>query len=218
MLGRRELGHGMSSVMFKYRFLFYLILHFIWQFCTFCHCVNFTRSRNAFFQLEDTSFCVLWMSVFCLTCVCLYYPFSALTLLVGRQKGHPACKKLTGGLLAWLSVWYEVQTCIWPSWCHYHSLSLASVKSIQIGFAFLVPAHPGSPGKRAVKRMCVCVCLYCKRSYCVGALAEKALHPVIPTDYPFTIRLTAEVLESNGVYAVVIMPSCYTWHLTDDGW
>jgi len=29
----------------------------------------------------------------------------------------------------WLSVWSEVQTCIWPSWCHCHSLSLASVKS-----------------------------------------------------------------------------------------
>jgi len=42
--------------------------------------------------------------------------FSALTLLVGRQEGHPACKKnLSGAMLAWLSVWSEVQTCIWPS-------------------------------------------------------------------------------------------------------
>jgi len=40
--------------------------------------------------------------------------FSALTLLVGRQEGHPACKKLSGGVLAWLSVWNEVQTCMWP--------------------------------------------------------------------------------------------------------
>jgi len=31
--------------------------------------------------------------------------FSALTLLVGRQEGHPACKKQSGGVLAWLSVW-----------------------------------------------------------------------------------------------------------------
>jgi len=31
--------------------------------------------------------------------------FSALTLLVGRQEGHPACKNLSGGVLAWLSVW-----------------------------------------------------------------------------------------------------------------
>jgi len=41
--------------------------------------------------------------------------FSALTLLVGRQEGHPSCKKLSGEVLAWLSVWSEVQTCIWPS-------------------------------------------------------------------------------------------------------
>ena len=41
--------------------------------------------------------------------------FSALTLLVGRQEGHPACKKQSGGVLARLSVWSEVQTCIWPS-------------------------------------------------------------------------------------------------------
>jgi len=41
--------------------------------------------------------------------------FSALTLLVGRQEGHLACKKLSGGVLAWLSDWSEVQTCIWPS-------------------------------------------------------------------------------------------------------
>jgi len=45
----------------------------------------------------------------------LIFLCSALTLLVGRQEGHPACKKLSGGLLAWLSVWSKVQTCIWPS-------------------------------------------------------------------------------------------------------
>ena len=45
-------------------------------------------------------------------CACA---FSALTLLVGRQEGHPACKQLSGGVLAWLSLWSEVQTCIWPS-------------------------------------------------------------------------------------------------------
>jgi len=49
------------------------------------------------------------------TLVARGHPFSALTLLVGRQEGHPACKKLSGGVLAWLSVRSEVQTCIWPS-------------------------------------------------------------------------------------------------------
>jgi len=43
------------------------------------------------------------------------FPLNALMLLVGSQEGHPARKKLSGGVLAWLSVWSEVQTCIWPS-------------------------------------------------------------------------------------------------------
>jgi len=36
-------------------------------------------------------------------------------------------------------------------------LTVSCSNKIQIGFTFLVPAHPGSPGKRAVKRVCVCV-------------------------------------------------------------
>ena len=66
-------------------------------------------------------FGLAWLELLC--------AFSALTLLVGRQEGHPACKKLSGEVLVWLSVWSEVQTCIQPSWCHCHSLSLAPVKS-----------------------------------------------------------------------------------------
>jgi len=34
-------------------------------------------------------------------------------------------------------------------------LTVSCFSKIQFGFAFLVPAHPGSPGKRAVKRVCV---------------------------------------------------------------
>ena len=48
---------------------------------------------------------------------------------LGGRKGIRPVKKLSGGLLARLSVWSEVQTCIWPCWCHCHSLSLATVKS-----------------------------------------------------------------------------------------
>ena len=36
-------------------------------------------------------------------------------------------------------------------------LTVSCFSKIQIGFTFLVPAHPGSPGKRAVKRVCMCV-------------------------------------------------------------
>jgi len=55
----------------------------------------------------------------------LNFAFSALTLLVGRQEGHPAWKKLSGGMVAWLRVRVKVQ--IWPNWYHCHSLSLAPV-------------------------------------------------------------------------------------------
>ena len=91
--------------------------------------------------------------------------FSALTLLVGRQEGHPACKKLSGGVLVWLSVWSEVQTCIQPSWCHCHSLSLASVKSRLVSpfwyrLTRVVPDKgPLNARARARVRACVCVCV-----------------------------------------------------------
>ena len=37
-------------------------------------------------------------------------------------------------------------------------LTVSCFSKIQIGFTFLVLAHPGSPGLRAIKRLCVCVC------------------------------------------------------------
>ena len=55
--------------------------------------------------------------------------FSALTLLVGRQEGHPACKKTErwgAGVFICLERDADLHM---PSWCHCHSLSLASVKS-----------------------------------------------------------------------------------------
>jgi len=40
-------------------------------------------------------------------------------------------------------------------------LTASCFSKIQIGFTFLVPAHLGSPGQRAVKRVCVCVNYSC---------------------------------------------------------
>jgi len=37
------------------------------------------------------------------------FAFGALTLLVGRQEEHPACKQFSDEVLAWLSVWSEMQ-------------------------------------------------------------------------------------------------------------
>ena len=40
--------------------------------------------------------------------------------------------------------------------------TISCFTEIQIGFTFLVLAHLGGPGKKAVKRVCVCVRLHQK--------------------------------------------------------
>jgi len=88
------------------------------------------------------------------------FALSALTLLVGWQEGHPACKTLE---------WWDAGVVICPERsADLHMaqlmplpLTVSCFSKIQTGFTFLVPAHQGSPGERAVKRVCVCVCV-CK--------------------------------------------------------
>jgi len=82
------------------------------------------------------------------------HAFSALTLLVGWQEGHPACKKTEwwgAGMVICLlqdADLHMAQLMPLP-------LTVSCFSKIQIGFTFPVPAHPGSPGKRAVKPVCV---------------------------------------------------------------
>ena len=78
-------------------------------------------------------------------------------LLVGRQEGHPACKKTERWVLAWLSAWSKMQTCIWPSWCHCYSLSLNSLKSRSV-LPFWYRLTRVVPDKGPLNGMCVCVC------------------------------------------------------------
>jgi len=60
-------------------------------------------------------------------------------------------------VLAWLSVCSEVQTCMWPSWCHCHSLSHASVKS-RLVLPFWYRLTRGVTEKGPLN-VCVCVCV-----------------------------------------------------------
>ena len=101
---------------------------------------------------------ILSSAVYCLQC------FDAVGWAAGRASG-------------------EVQTCTWPSRCHCHSLSLASVKS-PIGFSFLVPAHLGSPGQRAVKRVCVTFTI----KILLKLMKYECKSGYIPTLYPFGRR------------------------------
>ena len=70
--------------------------------------------------------------------------FSALTLLIGRQEGYPACEKLSGGVLAWV-ICLERGADLHMAQLMPLPLTVSCFSKIQIGFTFLVPAHLGSP-------------------------------------------------------------------------
>ena len=76
--------------------------------------------------------------------------FSALTLLVGRQEGHPACKK-TEWWGAGMVICLERGADLHMAQMMLLPLTVSCSSKIQIGFTFLVPAHPGCRGKEAVK-------------------------------------------------------------------
>jgi len=82
----------------------------------------------------------LFICIFLYCFVCQYQSsdcaFSALMLLVGWQEGHPACKKLISGVLAWLSV--------------------SSFSKIQIGLPFWYRLTWVVPEKGQLN-VCVCV-------------------------------------------------------------
>jgi len=92
--------------------------------------------------------------IYCTTSFYSFFAVSALTLLAGRQEGHPACKKTE-----W---WGAGMVICLERGAHLHTaqlmpllLTVSCFSKIQISFTYLVLARPGSPGKRAVKWLCV---------------------------------------------------------------
>jgi len=79
--------------------VFTLRIHRRQQSCESSWRIQFTSQAGATWRLVWR--CALGMIT---RCGFSAFAFSALTLLVGWQEGHPACKKLSGGVLAWLSV------------------------------------------------------------------------------------------------------------------
>ena len=51
-------------------------------------------------------------------------------------------------------------------------LTVSCFSKIQIGFTFLVPVHPGSPGQRSIKWVCVCVCVRACVRACVSVCID----------------------------------------------
>ena len=77
-------------------------------------------------------------------------------LLVGRQEGHLACKK-TEWWGAGVDIFLEQGANLHMAQLMPLPLTVSCYSKIQIAFTFLVPAHPGSPGQRAVKWVSVYV-------------------------------------------------------------
>jgi len=68
-------------------------------------------------------------------------------------------------------------------------LTVCCFSKFQIGFTFLVPAHPGSPGKRAIKRVCVCVTVWsmlCVIKYSISNIATLIFYCVFIYTIIFT--------------------------------
>ena len=132
--------------------------YFIWDPTSSTHCCEV--------HMHFTASCELLCAVLCMTLVhtgmhtdmsSSYAAFSALMLLVGLQEGHPACKKTEWwGAGVVISLERDADLHMAQLMPLPHTVSCFS--KIQIGFTFLVPAHPGSPGQRAVER-CVRACV-----------------------------------------------------------
>ena len=130
-------------------FVFVSLLSFVnvqWDALLLCFRVIWSSSVNAGSWLDDqrsawssarTTFGRTLKHFFCL-CRCFFRSLLILHIFVGSfmcpslpsvlwrcwlggRKGIPPVETW---VVAWLSVWSAVQTCIWPSWCRCHSLSL----------------------------------------------------------------------------------------------
>jgi len=136
---------------------------FIWYMCL----PNFATSCSKSSEMPPTLFLFLGITLPLHACCCC--AFSALTLLVGQQEGHPACKKTEwwgAGAVICLEQSADLHTAqLMPL-----PLTVSCFSKIQIGFTFLVPAHLGSPRKGPLNG-CVCVhtccCMLC--GYCQHA-------------------------------------------------
>jgi len=85
------------------------------------------------------------------------HQISALTLLVGRQEEHPACKK-TEWWGAGVVICLERGADLHMAQLMPLPLTISCFNKIQSVFTFLVPAHLGSSGKGPLNG-CVCVCV-----------------------------------------------------------
>jgi len=102
---------------------------------------------------------------------------------------------LNGGVLAWFSLWSEVHTCIWPSWCHCHSLSLACNC-----LTALCSGLPGWAGTRKVKPIWI---------FLSGSGISWAIRKSAPRYRQITMPAPHHSLSLASVKSRLLLPSWY---------
>ena len=165
-------------------------------------CNVFSGTLNPTQSQSIKSYCLLTSCLYSCRILLLY--FDAVGWVAGRISG---LWKLTDGVLAWLSVWSEVQMiCIWFSWCHCHPVVACFIK-IQIGLTVLVLVHPGCPGKEAVKPVSVCLLLTF-----YGHGTEQPVLPVHHGDKR-NCRWWDSVLESVTLLSGMLQSDHWDWNV-----
>jgi len=116
------------------------------------HCCSFSATRT----LHAT---VLWLVISQKLLMWLLLPSVLWHCRLGGRKGIQPVKNWVVG--CWRGYLSELCADLHMAQLMPLPLTVSCFSEIQNGFTFLVPAHLGSPGKRAVKRVCVCVCITC---------------------------------------------------------
>jgi len=108
------------------------------------------RDKTSHEHLMEMFYRPVLVQSWCLLC------FDAVGWAAGRQEGHPACKNLSGGG-AGVVICLERGADLRMAQLMPLPLTVSCFSKIQIGLPFWYRLTPGSPGQRAVKRVCVCV-------------------------------------------------------------
>jgi len=137
----------------------------------------------------------------------MFIAFSALTLLVGRQERHPACKKMGDDGDEHCSVRMDWRPAVW-SVCLPLLIFPCTITSRS---SLLAPVHSGGPGKRAIKRLWwnrhvqaepKILKLACYRNYsidCNQIFQVPYVHNRSIPNFVATVRTVAEICPTNSV-------------------
>ena len=140
-------------------------------------CYNSAGCSSCIAAVSDWWLCIIinivqFIFISWTSCVVVYTQWTCyiITTVANRTQELCCCATSTwiswnstaDPFIMWLSVWSKVLTCIWPSWCHCHSLSLASVKS-RLVLPFWYRLTCVIPEKEPLNGcVCGCVCFVCQ--------------------------------------------------------